>query len=132
MKCAPFQLLLALVVGSFAAADDAFFDAPHQQAPIATTYHDCITHSCRLVPDVKPIKKTVYEVQEVPYCVKKLPPLLALLHHHGCACEACAQCDCVRYKKVLVKKEVTCGEIHTTKCIVQEHPTCYPNPPPCK
>jgi hypothetical protein len=80
---------------------------------------ECVTHCCKLVPEVKQIKKTVYEVHEVPYCLKKLPPLLSLLHHRGCDCEMCAECQCPRYKKVLVKKEVVCKEICTTKCVVE-------------
>jgi hypothetical protein len=82
---------------------------------------ECVTHCCVLVPEVKQIKKTVYEVHEVPYCVKKLPPLLSLLHHRGCDCQMCAECQCPRYKKVLVKKEVVCKEICTTKCVVREY-----------
>ncbi len=88
--------------------------------PMPTSYHDCITHSCRLVPEVKQIKKTVYEVQEVPYCLKKCPPLWTLWHAKGCDCEACAECDCVRYRKVLVKREIVCDEICTSKCVVEE------------
>jgi hypothetical protein len=120
-------LLLVSVVAT------ANADGPQQYLePMQPAYHDCITHSCRLVPEVKPIKKTVYEVREVPYCVKKLPPLWALLHHHGCDCEACAECDCVRYKKVLVKKEVICGEICTSQCVVEQHIERVPCAPPCK
>jgi hypothetical protein len=81
----------------------------------------CIEHSCKLVPETKKIMKTVYEVKEVPYCLKKLPPLCSLFHHHGCDCEMCAECQCPRYKKVLVKKEVVCKEICTTKCVIEEH-----------
>ena len=95
-------------------------------------YQPCVTHSCQLVPAIKQIKKTVYEVQEVPYCVKKCPPLWSLLHHRGCDCEACAPCDCVRYKKVLVKREVVCEEVCTTKCVVQEHIQRVPCAPPCQ
>jgi hypothetical protein len=100
------------------------------QAPECT----CVEHSCKLVPDVKQIKKTVYEVQEVPYCLKKLPPLWSLFCHHGCDnCEVCPDCQCPRYKKVLVKKEVVCKEICTTKCVVQEHRVpCQPCEPCCK
>jgi len=89
-----------------------------QQVPPAC---ECVEHSCKLVPEVKQIKKTVYEVQEVPYCVKKLPPLCSLFHAHNCECETCAECQCPRYKKVLVKKEIVCKEICTTKCVVEEH-----------
>jgi hypothetical protein len=91
----------------------------------------CVTHSCQLVPEVKPIKKTVYEVQEVPYCLKKLPPLFSLFHSRDCNCDQCAECQCVRYKRVLVKKEVICGEICTTKCVPQEHHVPCQTCPPC-
>jgi hypothetical protein len=102
----------------------AAVDAPpaSYEAPQQVGNHDCITHSCQLVPDKKQIKKTVYEVQEVPFCVKKLPPLWSLFCHHGCdECEVCPECQCPRYRKVLVKKEIVCKEICTTKCVVQEH-----------
>lgn len=108
--------------------------APHY-APEQTPCQDCITHRCVLMPEVKQIKKTVYEVQEVPYCLKKLPPLFSLLHHRGCDCETCADCQCPRFKKVLVKKEVVCKEICTTKCVVEEHVervACQVCQPACK
>jgi len=85
---------------------------PHY-APAQAPCQDCLTHRCVLVPEVKQIKKTVYEVREVPYCVKMLRPLFSF-HKH---CDDCTECDCVRYKKVLVKKEIVCGEICTTKCV---------------
>ena len=78
---------------------------PVYSEPTPAGYFDCVAHSCQLVPELKQIKKTVYEVQEVPYCLKKLQPLLSLFHHRDCNCEQCAECQCVRYKKVLVKKE---------------------------
>jgi hypothetical protein len=85
------------------------------------------------VPEVKQIKKTVYEVREVPYCQKKLPPLWSLLFHGPCdGCDTCAECECPRYRKVLVKKEVICGEICTSKCVVQEHIHSVPCQPACK
>jgi hypothetical protein len=89
---------------------------------------DCVTHRCKLVPELKQIKKTVYEVKEVPFCLKKLPPLCSLFHHHGCNCEACAECDCPRYKKVLVKKEIVCEEVCGTKCVIECVPcqACQP------
>src|SRR5262245_15031952 len=101
-----------------------------QQAPPC----ECVQHSCKLVPEVKQIKKTVYEVQEVPYCLKKLPPICSLFHHHGCDdCEVCPDCKPPRYKKVLVKKEIVCKEICTTKCVVEEHRVpCQPCDACCK
>ena len=90
---------------------------PLQCPPEQIACHDVGTHHCKLVPETKQIKKAVYEVQEVPYCLKKLPPLLSF-HRHGC--DDCAECDCVRYKKVLVKREIVCGEICTTRCVVEQ------------
>jgi hypothetical protein len=96
-----------------AAAGDP--DCPHCEGQIV--WRDVVRHECNLVPEKKQIKKTVYEVKEVPFCLHKLPPLLG---HHGECCNACRECGCVRYKKVLLKKEVVCEEICTTKCIVEE------------
>jgi len=110
-------VLLAAAAGSFAADAPPYWPQPEQVG-----YQDCVTHSCKLVPETKQIKKPVYEVQEVPFCVKKLPPLWSLFHHHGCDdCEVCPDCQCPRYKKVLVKKEIVCKEICTSKCVVEEH-----------
>jgi hypothetical protein len=96
-------------------------------------YQECVTHSCRLVPEIKQIKKTVYEVREEPYCLKKLPPLLSLFHRTSCDdCGQCDECQCPRYRKVLVKKEVVCKEICTTKCVVEQHVQRVPCQPVCQ
>lgn len=106
---------------------------PHCQGQIV--YQDVVSHRCRLVPEKKQIKKTVYEVKEVPFCLHKLPPL-HLLHHRDC-CDECVECDCPRYKKVLLKKEIVCDEICTTKCVVEEFiervpcRVCCPDCPSC-
>jgi hypothetical protein len=100
---------------------------PHCHCQEQIVYKECITHRCKLVPDNKPIKKTVYEVKEVPYCLPKLPPFCSLFHHKGCCDKCgCVQCDCPRYKKVLIKKEITCGEICGYKCEVEEIVTRVP------
>ena len=95
-----------------AAAADGHFGPQHVEA---TACHVCTSHHCVLVPETRQIKKTVYEIHEVPYCLKKLPPLFSF-HKH---CDDCAECDCVRYKRVLVKKEIVCDEVCTMKCIPQ-------------
>jgi hypothetical protein len=116
-----FWRFLTLLVTLSLAANEGQADGPQQYLdPVYSGCHDCITHSCRQVPEVKQIKKIVYEVQEVPFCVKKCPPLWTLLHAKGCDCEACAEC-CLRYKKVLVKREIVCDEVCTTKCVVEQH-----------
>jgi hypothetical protein len=91
---------------------------PHCQEE--TVYQDVVKHRCVLVPDVKQIKKTVYECKEVPFCLHKLSPLFSH-HKHGCCCEECQECDCPRYKKVLLKKEVVCREVCGTKCVIEEY-----------
>jgi hypothetical protein len=110
-------IALAFMHGQWLTAADA--PPGNHQAP-AVEAGTCVEHSCKLVPEMKQVKKTVYEVQELPYCLKKLPPLCSLFHHHGCACEICAECQCPRYKKVLVKKEIVCKEVCASKCVIEE------------
>jgi hypothetical protein len=81
-------------------------------------YQNVVTHRCKMVPDVKQIKKTVYECKEVPFCLHKLPPLFS--HHKHDCCDECLECDCPRYKKVLLKKEIVCKEVCGTKCVIEE------------
>jgi hypothetical protein len=106
---------------------------PHCQGQIV--YHDVVSHRCKLVPDKKQIKKTVYEVKEVPFCLHKLPPLFS--HHHGDCCDDCPECDCPRYKRVLIKREIVCEEVCGTKCVVEEFVervpcrVCCPDCPSC-
>lgn len=77
-------------------------------------YQDVVVQRCRMVPDNKPIKKTVYEVKEVPYCQKKLPGF-------GQCEDCCRECECcARTKKVLIKKEIICGEKEGTKCVTED------------
>lgn len=65
---------------------------------------NCLCDRCCLVPDVKTTKKWVYSTKLVPYCKTKCPNPLKCRHD---ACETCPECeDCVRYKRVLIKREV--------------------------
>jgi hypothetical protein len=91
-------------------------NCPHCQEEVV--YQDVVRHRCVLVPDVKQIKKTVYECQEVPFCLHKLPPLFS--HHKHDCCDECPECDRPRYKKLLLKKEIVCEEICGTKCVIEE------------
>jgi hypothetical protein len=87
-------------------------------------YQDVVCHRCVMVPDKKQIKKTVYDCKEVPFCLPKLPPFFSHLKKKDCCddcCEECVECDCPRYKKVLLKKEVVCEEICITKCVIEEY-----------
>lgn len=86
---------------------------PHCQAEAGVCHKEVVTHRCRMVEERKPIKKTVYECKEVPYCEHKLPRFL-----QSSCCPECS--DCVKYKKVLVKREITCGETTKMKCVVEE------------
>ena len=133
MKYAPLLLTLGLLIAApcaarLCAAEDAAIvqasamlpgkHCPHCQEEIV--YQDVITHRCVLVPDVKQIKKTVYECKEVPFCLTKLPPLFSHHKHDCCDSGSCPECDCPRYKKVLLKKEIVCKEICGTKCVIEE------------
>jgi hypothetical protein len=89
---------------------------PHCQEEVV--YQDVVTHRCVMVPDVKQIKKTVYECKEVPFCLHKLPSLFSHFKHD--CCDDCPECDCPRYKKVLLKKEIVCKEVCGTKCLIEE------------
>ncbi len=76
-------------------------------------YQDVVTYRCKIVPDNKPIKKTVYECKQVPYCDHQLPKF-----GHGDCCPQCQTCP--KYKHVLIKKDVVCGETCGTKCVVEQ------------
>jgi hypothetical protein len=111
--------------------------APCQHCEGQNVWRDVVCHECKLVPETRQIKKTVYEVREVPFCLHKPPPLFG---HHGACCDECRECGKVRYKKVLLKKEIVCEEICTSKCVVEEFadrvpcreccPSCLSNAPP--
>jgi hypothetical protein len=75
-------------------------------------------HICVPKVEKKPIKKTVYEVKCVPVC-EHVPAK----HLHGDCCPTCH----LYYKKVLVKKEIECGE----KCevVCEPVPACQPAAP---
>lgn len=88
-------------------------------------YEECTVVRCRTVTETKPIKKIVYELKEVPYC-SKAPDCTC----GGCgSCPACVKC-CAGYKRMLVKKEIVCGEKCVTKCVPEE--VCELVPVACK
>jgi hypothetical protein len=120
MKAIALMAIMGLASFELVAEDAA--PSYSQESQPKVCFQDCVTHSCQFVPEKKQIKKTVYEVKEVPFCAKKLPPLWRLFCHQACdECEACPDCQCPRYKKVLVRKEVVVKEICVAKCVVQEH-----------
>ena len=78
-------------------------------------WQDVVCHRCKMVEEKKPIKKTIYDFKEVPFCLTRLPKC-----GHCGHCDDCRECKHVRYKRVLVKREITCGETCVTKCIPEE------------
>lgn len=75
-------------------------------------------HRCVMQPDKKEIKKTVYETKWVPYCLPN--------PYCGRCCEGdcnkpCPSCEkCVRWKRVVVKREVVVDVICCYKCVAEE------------
>lgn len=104
-------VLLSVVV-AMVSANDFFPRNPH-----ANGGHDCECYYCQQITETKKIKKTVYTIKNVPFCLHQLPGLL----HHGC----CPECECQpRFKKVLVKKEVVVCETCIHKCTPVKAPPC--------
>lgn len=100
-------------VTAMALANGHHHCCPKCGAPQECCYKEIKVARCKKVPETKPVKKTVYEVKMVPYCSHDI---------HSCdECGKCTECEaCPRYKRQLVKKEITCGEKTTTKCVVEE------------
>lgn len=114
----------AALIAASAAADSNLLGDSANACPKChegVCFKEVVTYRCKQVPDNKPIKKTVYECREVPYCLHKLPRL----GHGGC----CLECEaCPRFKKVLVKKEVVVGETCGTKCVPEKFVERVPVP----
>ena len=114
----------AALIAASAAADSNLLGDSANACPKChegVCFKEVVTYRCKQVPDNKPIKKTVYECREVPYCLHKLPRL----GHGGC----CPECEaCPRFKKVLVKKEVVVGETCGTKCVPEKFVERVPVP----
>jgi hypothetical protein len=102
--------LLLAVVG--AAAADPPCEPGYRWAD-QVVYKDVERLVCKVVPDVKKVKKVVYTQKDDPFCRPA--------HKPGCADPRCGGCcpDCKGpyTRKILVKTEVTCEE-PTTKCVV--------------
>lgn len=117
-----FAVFASLAGLSYSGAADLFLGhhcdgGKHCRCPMVEEmeWQDVVCHRCKLVEEKKPIKKTVYEVKEVPFCLTKLPKCGRCGH-----CDECRECECPRYKKVLIKKEITCGETCVIKCVPEE------------
>jgi len=63
---------------------------------------------CKVVPDVKKVKKIVYSTKDDAFCVPR-PDL-------GGDSDTCPTCKGLYHRKILIKKEITCEE-PTTKCV---------------
>jgi hypothetical protein len=89
------------------------------QCGCVTEFREVTQTVCRMVPETKPIKKIVYETKRVPYCMHCLSGI--------CRSGRCTQCEgSARWKTVLVKKEITCGEKTELKCVTEEIKTLVP------
>src|SRR5690348_2857087 len=65
---------------------------------------------CRCKTVEKDVKKTVYYEKCVPYCQTGC---------NCCLCRLCCKtCEPVRYKKVLMKKEIVVGKKCETQCVL--------------
>ena len=67
-------ILFAIASAAYLSAADLLpghHKCPHCQVIEETVYKDVITHRCKLHPDVKQTKNTVYDVNEVPFCLHK-------------------------------------------------------------
>jgi hypothetical protein len=115
----------AAVIAASAAAESELLgggaDGACPRCKEGECYREIVTYRCKQVPDKKPIKKTVYECREVPYCQHKLPRL-----GHGDCCPECEACP--KFKKVLVKKEIVVGETCGTKCVPEKFVERIPVP----
>ncbi|MBI3860555.1 MAG: hypothetical protein HY290_01520 [Planctomycetia bacterium] len=82
-----------------------------------TCYREVVVRShCRLVPEIKSVKKTVYSYKDVAFCRPNCPNPV---RRCGDA-EICTECECCpRYRRVLVKREVV-EKKEGFKCVVEE------------
>ena len=73
--------------------------------------------SCKWVPDVKKVRRTVYECREEPICLPRCSHCALFGHKPGCS--DCDRCEPPRMRKVLIKREIV-EEKPTTRCIIEE------------
>jgi len=123
---ASLAMMLGLWVAQTAAAGDGCCGAPEECGRCGC--HAACQKYCKMVPDVKEVKKHVWVVKCEDFCA----PLPGCGGKRGCgACgdgcgdESCAsgcgahcdRCGCVRTKKTLEKKEIV-EKIQCWKCVV--------------
>lgn len=117
MRHAPWAAVgLLILAGSPAIADDAPCKPGHKWVEV-DSYTEVVRYVCKVVPDVKKVRKVNYSTKDDPFCLpngclKELPV--------GCATDAegCATCKGPYMRKILVKTEVVCEE-PTVKCVVE-------------
>lgn len=119
-------LLPFLLLAGVPAALSAFEGTPPNEPPCEdgyriveeVCYREVVTRSyCRLVPDVKTVKKYEYTMKEVPFCDFKCPN--PFRRRQRDACDACPECkDHPRCRRVLVKHEVI-EKVPGFKCVVE-------------
>lgn len=121
-----FAVFVSLAALSYGGAADLLLGhhcdgGAHCRCPMVEEceWQDVVCHRCKMVEETKPVKKTVYEVKEVPICLLRAPKCGNCGHCDDC--NACRECGHVRYKKILIKKEITCGETCTVKCVPEEY-----------
>lgn len=72
-------------------------------------------HRCVIQPAKKEIKKTVYETKLVPYCLPN--PYCGDCCRDDCN-QPCPTCEkCVRWKKVVVKREIVVDTLCCYECV---------------
>lgn len=132
-----FSCLLALALGSLTAqvtspmagraSPDLQVCPPGCKFVEEIVHKEVVRHVCKYVPDVKKVRKTVYECKEEPYCLPKCScGSFSLFGYrvscwgcgHSAANPECDQCEPVRMRRVLVKREVV-QECPTYKCVVE-------------
>ncbi len=82
-----------------------------------TVMKEVTKFTCKWVPDVKKVRRTVYECREEPICLPRCGHCSLFGHKPGCA--ECDRCEPPRMRRVLVKREIV-EEKPTCKCVLEE------------
>jgi hypothetical protein len=111
----PEELVMRYIAAAIAlmALTGRILSASDEPCTTCHAHHHCAAHECVKVPETKTIKKTVYDVKCVPVCEHRPAKFLH--------CDCCPVCD-LKYKKVLVKREIVVAEVCITKCVPVELP----------
>jgi len=79
-------------------------------------YKEVVRYVCKMVPEVKKVKKIVYTPKEEPFCVRRATLFGG---HKQADCGECTRCKGPYKGTILVKTEITCEE-PTTKCVTEK------------